>query len=214
MIFQRFSQADSSTARKFGGSGLGLAISKRLVELMGGKIGFVSEINRGSTFWVTIPMQKPKADMVLASSSNVSQEIPPVIPRYERIRVLLVEDNVVNQKVATGMLKKLGCPFDVAQNGVEAVSMAFQNNYALILMDCEMPEMDGYSATREIRRLEAQDQNENGLPKTHRTIIALTANAMVHDEVRCLACGMDGFLSKPLRKEVLIRELSLRFPAL
>lgn len=214
MVFGKFFQADASTSRKFGGTGLGLAISKRLMELMGGDIGFDSEEGVGSTFWVTFPMAMesetvPTGDWVAHSAATAApwQAVP---SNADETRVLLVEDNVVNQKVTGGMLKKFGCGFDVAQNGLQAVKMAFEKNYALILMDCEMPEMDGYEATREIRLREAVERNAQKVPVKRRAILALTANAMAEDEARCLASGMDGFLVKPLNKEVLYRALSKR----
>ncbi len=211
LIFQRFSQAEASTARKYGGSGLGLAISKRLVELMGGKIGLVSEVGYGSTFWFTLPMERASEPINKESqeieSHSIQQNRTQSPLDFSQFRILLVEDNLVNQMVASGMLKKLGCPFDLAQNGIEAVAKSMQNPYALILMDCEMPEMDGYTATCEIRRLEAEALDAQGQPKMHRSIVALTANVMPDDKAKCLACGMDGFLPKPLLKESLLRVL-------
>jgi signal transduction histidine kinase/AmiR/NasT family two-component response regulator len=200
LIFQRFTQADSSTARKFGGSGLGLAISKRLVELMGGEIGLKSEMGQGSNFWFSIPMQEAQA--AIAPQAD-SLHLNPTASDFSQVRILLVEDNLVNQKVAAGMLKNLGCSFELAINGFEALSKSMQTAYDLILMDCEMPEMDGYAATCEIRRLENLDLDLEGKPKVHRRIVALTANALTSDKLRCQASGMDGFLSKPFRKEEL-----------
>jgi signal transduction histidine kinase/CheY-like chemotaxis protein len=195
-LFGKFEQADSSTTRKHGGSGLGLAISRQLAELMGGKAGVESELGLGSTFWAEIPfalcdkpspvLQRPQAPLV-------------VMQPAETRRVLLVEDNPVNRKLARHYLEKLGCQVELAANGKEAVTLCANRSYHAVFMDCQMPEMDGFTATTLIR------QNEGGATRV--PIIALTANAMEGDRERCLDCGMDDYLSKPLQSSDLARAL-------
>ena len=200
-LFQQFSQADSSTTREFGGTGLGLAISKRLVELMGGAIGFSSEPGRGSTFWFTLPV-------AAADNRREGVDITPEVntPEVARLgdigrmarapRVLVAEDNPVNQMLAKRLFQKLGCTFDLAANGVEAVRLAEENAYDIIFMDCSMPELDGYAATRELRQ-------SMGLKSRRIPIVALTANVMAEDQAKCLAAGMDDYISKPINIEAL-----------
>jgi len=177
-LFQSFFQLDDSSARQFGGAGLGLAVSKRLVTLMGGEIGMHSEPGFGSTFWVRLPL-KP-VDPPPA---------PPVPPPSERLRVLVAEDNPVNQRIAQRMLEKLGCAVDIAHDGAQAVEAAARADYAVIFMDCQMPRMDGYEATAEIRRS----------PAARVPIVAVTANALEGDREKCLAAGMNDYLAKPLQ---------------
>jgi signal transduction histidine kinase/CheY-like chemotaxis protein len=193
LLFQEFSQADASTTRKFGGTGLGLAISKRLVEFMGGRIGFTSDVDHGSCFWFTIPARCPVGNVValLAEASTAPIERT----RALALRVLVAEDNAVNRMLATKLLEKMGCTVEIACDGLEAVQMAMRGDYDLIFMDCFMPNMDGYAATAELRRC---------CPRgTHVPIIALTASAMVEDRAACLAAGMDDYLSKPIEVEAL-----------
>jgi signal transduction histidine kinase/CheY-like chemotaxis protein/ligand-binding sensor domain-containing protein len=310
-LFQSFSQADTSAARKYGGTGLGLAISKRLAEMMGGEVGLESEPGKGSTFWFTAnlpvsdraaPQGQPgfpglagkrvllmdkdplsrqileqhlrhcgmlithaanesevdlillstdnlnlericsKAPIVLLTSRRESAEVlsrdgkqvyhllkpvrrarllefmsevlgardeslkPPAAGSVQtplepkRGRVLLVEDNLINQRVAQIMLERLGFAVQLASNGLEAIEAVRQGRYDMILMDCQMPEMDGFAATQEIRRMQHAE---------HTPIIALTANAFQEERDRCLAAGMDDYLSKPVRREALAEKLSL-----
>jgi len=195
LLFQEFSQADASTTRKFGGTGLGLAISKRLVELMGGRIGFTSDVNHGSCFWFTIPARSPSAHVIAKVTDRKEYIATADSTSIATLRVLVAEDNPVNRMLATKLLEKLGCAVEVACDGVEAVQMAARGNYDLIFMDCFMPNMDGYAATAELRRC---------LPnEPHVPIIALTASAMVEDRATCLAAGMDDYLSKPIETEAL-----------
>ncbi|MDW8051973.1 MAG: ATP-binding protein [Armatimonadota bacterium] len=191
-IFEAFTQADSSTTRKYGGTGLGLAICRRLAELMGGRIGVESEVGKGSLFYVDLPLPPTEPPQAHPEESTVAQ---PAI--WEGKRILLVEDNEINRKVATRLLSKLNLQVEVAVNGLEAVRLATENNYDLILMDCQMPEMDGYEATRMLRARGVQTP-----------IIALTANALEGDREKCLACGMNDYLSKPIQADKLRETLA------
>jgi PAS domain S-box-containing protein len=198
-LFQSFTQADSSTTRKYGGTGLGLAISKELVEMMGGAIEVRSTPGHGSCFHFSI-------------STRVAHDVPlPVAARMEHrkldARVLLAEDNAVNRELATELLLTLGCSVEVVQNGREAVSAAQNDVFDVILMDCQMPEMDGFEATGALREAESE-------PGRRRVpIVALTANAMAGDRERCLAAGMDDYLTKPFKldqlRDVLVKWLRL-----
>jgi len=193
-LFQPFSQADSSTTRKYGGTGLGLSICKNLAELMGGKIGVNSVLNEGSTFWMELPLdiaaaQTPNFDTVPgAKYANIVNSSAPA----HQFHLLLVEDNSVNQKIAIRLLAKMGCAVDVANNGQEAVDILTTKSYDLVLMDCQMPIMDGFETTRTVRKYE-METSKNRTP-----IIAMTANAMQGDKARCLDAGMDDYVSKPI----------------
>ena len=193
-LFQSFSQVDTSIARKHGGTGLGLAISKKLVEMMGGKIWAESWIGKGSVFHFTILAKATLSD-------NLDIEKPTHIPIITRIkdrdqplRILLAEDNIVNQKVTLRMLNKLGYHADVAANGLEVLQAIERQPYDVVLMDVQMPEMDGMEAARKIR-----ERRSDGQPR----IIALTAYALQGDRDKCLAAGMDDYISKPVKLEEL-----------
>jgi PAS domain S-box-containing protein len=186
-IFEPFTQAELSTTRRFGGTGLGLSICRQLVELMGGEIGLESEPNQGATFWFTAEFG-PALARSLPPRFADRGEIEPL----PKLRVLLAEDSSINRLVATHQLQKLGCNVETVENGQQAVDAAAAGHYDAIFMDCQMPVMDGYAATTEIRRMEG----ENG---GHTRIIALTANAMSGERERCLAIGMDDYLSKPFK---------------
>jgi PAS domain S-box-containing protein len=198
-LFQAFTQADASTTRRYGGTGLGLAICRQLVELMGGAIGVESAIDRGSRFWFAVPFDRPSA---AASTASTTAAVSVAARRDDAgapLRVLVVEDNLVNQKVATRMLEKLGHSVEIANNGSEAVDATARTAYDLVLMDCQMPELDGYGATTRIRARDTSRQ----VP-----IVAVTANAFLDDRDRCLAAGMNDYLAKPLRLPDLERVLA------
>jgi PAS domain S-box-containing protein len=187
-MFTAFSQADASTSRKYGGTGLGLSISKSFVEKMGGKIGVKSTEGVGSNFWFNVPLGKvvnaPKELSVQPSSLEPAD--------LKGLRVLVAEDNVVNQKIALKMLEKMGIRADAVANGAEVLEALLTIPYDLILMDCQMPEMDGYKATQLIRTDKKTAVRE--IP-----IIAMTANALAGDREKCLAAGMDDYVSKPVK---------------
>ena len=211
-LFQSFSQADSSTTRKFGGTGLGLAISKQLVTLMRGEIGVISEEGHGATFWFELPLQHgaavpddtdaPLTDEI-SDTAGTESGAHDTAPRSGKLRealshgrlVLLVEDNLTNQKLAQILLQKLGYETHIVADGQQAVAAFNTLPFTTILMDCQMPVMDGFEATTLIRKAEAAE----GRPRI--PIIAMTANAMQGDRERCLAIGMDDYLSKPIDPE-------------
>jgi len=208
-LFHPFSQADASTTRRFGGTGLGLAISRQIVELMGGKIGHrPRKDGKGSVFWFSVELE-------LGSPKKTGNTPVPAIDKNKTsddasalkgLRVLLAEDNPVNQRLAEVQLKRLGCSLRCVGNGLLAIEALCQENYDVVLMDCQMPEMDGYEATRQLRSIH----------KLRTPIIAMTANAMVGDREKCLEAGMDDYLSKPVRlpelKAALLRAARMHAP--
>jgi signal transduction histidine kinase/FixJ family two-component response regulator len=210
-LFKSFSQADGSTSRRFGGTGLGLAISKQLIELMGGEIGLQSEPGKGSTFEFTLKLVVVEHRIARPADAPHEQASPaspsPAAANPHGVRVLLVEDNRVNQEVAKAMLHVLGYGVDVCGDGLAGVEAALSGRYALVLMDCQMPEMDGFQATAAIRAGEAARGGSDAPSHASLPIIALTANAMEGVRERCLAAGMDDYLPKPFRKEQLDRVL-------
>jgi signal transduction histidine kinase/ActR/RegA family two-component response regulator len=196
-LFQRFAQADARTARQYGGTGLGLAISRKLAELMGGTLTAASDgPGHGSTF--TLEIDAPATTLPIATVSAVTRPDPELAARHP-LRILLAEDNLVNQKLALRLLSQMGYRADVAANGIEAIESLERQRYDVVLMDVQMPEMDGLEATR---RIVARWPN-GGRPR----IIAMTANAMAGDREACLAAGMDDYLTKPIRPDELNRSL-------
>ena len=198
-LFQPFTQADSSTSRRYGGTGLGLAICRKLIELMGGEIHLESRVGRGSTFHFLVVLRPA----VGKTKSLLESRPTPVPPREKnQYRLLLAEDNPVNQLVALGQLEVLGYEADAAGNGHEVLGALEKASYDLILMDCQMPELDGYETARRIRELESLSGN-SPVP-----IVAVTAHAMKGDREKCLAAGMNDYLSKPFRQDDLAAMLA------
>jgi CheY-like chemotaxis protein len=208
-LFSLFSQVDGSTTRKYGGTGLGLAISRQLADLMGGKICLESEEGKGSTFWFTAMFKKQPAGSVAAdgNSAKIGEDVaierflskPAISENVKRkIRILVVEDNPVNQKVAQAMLRKMGFKADIVAGGQAGINALQMITYDMVLMDCHMPEMDGYEATRIIRN------RESGAINPSIPIIAMTAATMQGDREKCIQSGMNDFIAKP----VLIAELA------
>jgi CheY-like chemotaxis protein len=206
-LFQPFVQADSSTTRRFGGTGLGLAICRKLVELMGGDIGVTSTEGKGSSFWFNVRMEESPSSGLFIEPAPAAAPGEETLPNPHALRVLVAEDSKVNQMVATLQLRKLGCEVEVAGNGKEALAAWERRPYDLILMDCQMPEMDGFEATRRIRALES----ERSLPPIR--IVAMTASALQGDREHCLEAGMDDYISKPAKFDEIRTLLHRHTPA-
>jgi PAS domain S-box-containing protein len=190
-VFQRFDQGDASTTRKFGGSGLGLAITKKLAEMMAGAVGFTSEEGLGSTFWLEVEAEPTEA------VAHASESLEPVL---EGLRVLVVEDNPTNRMIATKLLESLGAEVSTAADGYLGVEAAETGDFHLILMDVQMPGIDGLEAARRIRAL--------GGAAAETPIVALTANVLAHQRRAYLDAGMDGVVGKPISPGVLLREIA------
>jgi CheY-like chemotaxis protein len=195
-LFSAFEQADNSSTRKYGGTGLGLAITRKLARLMGGEAGATSIPGTGSTFWFTACLKKPVAEPAVPQGNSVDPIREPACETLRRLhagaRVLLAEDEPVNREIALEMLADAGCIVDTAADGIEALRQADENDYALILMDMQMPNIDGVEATRLIRQL----PHRRTVP-----ILAMTANAFAGDRDRCLAAGMNDFITKPVMSD-------------
>jgi CheY-like chemotaxis protein len=193
-VFDKFTQGDSSSTREHGGAGLGLAITRQLVNLMGGEISVSSEEGKGTTFEFNIilpPLEESKTVVRAVPAENGSNELS--------AEILLVEDNLVNQKVAAAMIKKYGCVVTAANNGAEALKMIPDTHFDLIFMDCQMPVMDGFETTRAIREMVGEISK---IP-----IVAMTAHALKEDRQRCLDAGMDDYLTKPVDRSKLLAVL-------
>jgi PAS domain S-box-containing protein len=228
-LFQAFSQADTSTSRKYGGTGLGLAISRQLIGLMQGQFGIESAPGKGSTFWFTATMERqPEGtnghshleaglntgmDRVVAASVGKPMKISPVadsfVPAKQKLRILIAEDNIVNKEVTQGLLQKLGYRADAVANGEEVLMALRSRCYDVVLMDCRMPLLDGFETTRRIRRFE-QEREGPFDRETSLRIIAMTANSMKGDREKCLAAGMNDYVAKPVRLESLKAALARR----
>lgn len=216
-IFDRFTQADKSTTRIRGGSGLGLAIARQLCELMGGDIGVTSTPGEGSRFWFTVRLGLQPATITIFPENRFSDAFSQVL--LQGVRILLVEDNPTNQLLAVTMLENASGSVVMVDTGTKALDAFAQEPFDLILMDCQIPEIDGYEVTRIIRKLEQQSAAEQQEANAaHIRIIALTANALAGDREKCLEAGMDDYLAKPFTQkklyQVIARCLGISFEQL
>ena len=193
LLFEPFTQADGSTTRKYGGTGLGLAIARQLLQLMGGHIGLTSEPGRGSTFWFELELPV----VARSTPAAVAVELPPVAVRPPTARLLVAEDNPANQLLMRMMLEKMGLAFDLVGDGEAVLEKLAGGDYGAVIMDCQLPRLDGYETTRRIRSGSA------GVRQPRISIIALTAHAMASDREKCLAAGMDEYMSKPINQVAL-----------
>lgn len=196
-LFKPFSQTDASITRQYGGTGLGLTISKQLIQLMNGDIQVTTEENKGSTFSFDILLQLPTNDEIAIMTSNQTHQVDHDITFDQDIKILMAEDNLVNQTIAKKIFSTLGLQIEVVENGSEAIKQLSQRQFDLVFMDVQMPVMDGYSATKAIR-----DSNSTVMQHDI-SIIALTANALSGDRDKCLAVGMNDYMSKPFTKQEL-----------
>jgi CheY-like chemotaxis protein len=196
-LFSIFEQADNSISRKYGGTGLGLAITKKLAQLMGGEVGVDSTLGAGSTFWFTAQLKKDaRATNAVPARTDAAEAI--LLRDYSGRRILLAEDEPINREVAKMLLDDLGMIVEMAEDGAQAVELVRRHDYDLILMDMQMPHLDGLEATRRIRQWPDRAQ----VP-----ILALTANAFAEDKARCFAAGMNDFIVKPVDPEALFATL-------
>jgi CheY-like chemotaxis protein len=190
-LFSAFEQADNTITRRYGGTGLGLAITRKLAGMMGGDAGAVSVPGQGSTFWLTVRLRRvPGSESAGSDETSCSDDAADLLRRnFPGRRILLVEDEMINREVALAMLSEAGLAAEIAEDGQIAVEMVGRNDYDLILMDMQMPRMDGLTATRLIRQLPGKVQ----VP-----IVAITANAFTEDKARCIEAGMSDFVAKPV----------------
>jgi CheY-like chemotaxis protein len=198
-VFGAFSQADSSITRRFGGTGLGLAISHKLVLMMGGRVWLESELGKGSVFHFTLRLGLGKENAATSECDLLPFELAP----QQALHILLAEDNLINQRLALALLEKRGHRVVVANNGQEALDAVEKGAFDLVLMDIQMPVMDGVEATLRIR------ERERAPGARHLAIVAMTANAMQGDRERFLAAGMDGYVSKPVKPDELFAEIAV-----
>ena len=200
-VFDAFEQADSSTSRKYQGTGLGLTITRRIAQLMGGDTGVTSALGQGSTFWLTCRLGKGLKAM--PATARVTEAAESILARdYRGRKILVVDDEPINREVIGIILEDAGLEVDVAENGEEAVMKVRQSDYDIVLMDMQMPVMDGLRATAELRALPGKEAL---------VIIALTANAFSDDREKCLAAGMNDFIAKPIEPRNVFEKLLLWF---
>ncbi len=210
-LFQAFNQADKSTTRRFGGTGLGLSIVKRLVEMMNGSVGCSSEIGSGTNFWFNVRLEKGTTETPSAPETDAESSAAKTMAGFRnmlasrRSHILVADDNIINQRVAMGLLRQMGLQVEVAKNGADALEKLHDGQFDIVLMDVQMPVMDGLEATRRIRKLESETGR-------HIPIIALTAGAMDGDRENCLSAGMDDFISKPIILKALTQILAKWLP--
>lgn len=203
-LFKPFEQGDTATTRRFGGTGLGLSICKQLVELMNGRMGVESEVGKGSKFWFDLPIKLgPEAQNLIPEVHTSANDVILKL-KNSKTKALMAEDHPINQIVMKSLLKKYGLEVDVVDTGIKAIEAVQSGDYQIVFMDCQMPEMDGYEATRHIRNLPNPK-----IANIH--IVALTANAMKGDKELCIKTGMNGFVAKPINPMELEDELRIYF---
>jgi signal transduction histidine kinase/CheY-like chemotaxis protein len=193
-LFSEFEQVDSSNTRQYGGTGLGLAITRRIAQVMGGDAGVTSEVGAGSTFWFTARLRKASTTAKNVAAVNIGSVTDLLVRGFSRSRILIAEDDSANLDIARTLLEEVGMQVDVATDGAQAIEMAKSHGYDLILMDIQMPQVDGFQACRTIREISGHERTP---------IVALTANAFEEDRNKCMAAGMNDFVAKPVSPEVL-----------